>query len=155
MLPRETIKMSSSSKNNNAKINNKQRPKSRYSNKTFRRQPAAAQSAIQNGSGSIEVTSSQSKYFSDDPLDWDDKQKDFEADLAAEHQHVLEYIRGTYHFADRYTVSREVGVLGDLNYRPALKLTQAEYDQMPSADRYSHIGLVCITRGLRRVNEIT
>ena len=111
----------------------------KLNNKVYQRQTLAAQSATQNGSGSNEVTSSQSKCFSEDPLDWNDKQKDFEADLAAEHQHVLEYIRGTYHFADCFTVSREVGVLGDLNHRPALKHTQAEYDQMPSANRLRFI----------------
>ena len=136
--------MSTSSNSKKSKQQYRRLPKNRSSSKAHKLNTSEAQSAIQHGSGSFEVTSSsQTKsplnYFTEDPLLWDDSQKSFEADLASEHQHVLEYIKGTYHEADELTVSRGSGTLGQPRYRPELKITRAEYDALPGPDRLRFI----------------
>jgi hypothetical protein len=104
--------MSSSSSSKKQKQQQKSSNKKKYTNKTYRRSDPQSQSAIRHGSGS-EVASSQAKvpssHFSENPLEWDDSHRNFEADCEASSISVLEYMRGTYHTADRLTVSRAIG----------------------------------------------
>ena len=112
--------------------------KKRFRNKSYSRfSPSSSNTSIRNGSSNEVTTSPRAKtpYFSDNPLEWDESQKNFEAELLQESPDVFNYICGRYNVAHRFTVIREVGIAGQPGHEAAIEITQAHFDSMTGIDQ--------------------
>jgi hypothetical protein len=129
----------SSTKSKKLKPSNKDKSKPKYFNRTYKRVVPSNSQVIGLGSGSLETVPQTSRrtprYFTDDPLEWDDSRKNFEADLLKEGPQLLEYNYGRHNNADRLTIARAIGLVGEVDYQPEMKATHADFLQMSLPER--------------------